>query len=137
MWRVALEPGNPDTVWGTSNPGHLSDNELEKFKTVTDDAQIVLFHFVTRSQNDFMTRKINLRSGVYATEFKNMTIGDGSASGEDGEARELPSGRKLDGLYARFERDHGFDGDYPVCRQGAALTDAVNAAVARGWSELD
>lgn len=50
MWRVALEPGSPDTPWGTSNPGHLTESEEEKFKTVTDDSQIVLFHFVTRSQ---------------------------------------------------------------------------------------
>lgn len=81
MWRVKMTPG-PGTAgpYGASYAGHLSENEHKFFTKITNDYQVVLFHYVTRSQNSFVERKINRRSGVYATTYAELAEKDKSAS---------------------------------------------------------
>ena len=128
MWRVKMIPSSDDRgPFGASNAGHLSEAEHKFFTQITNDYQIVLFHYVTRSQEDFVQRKINRRSGVYATQFAALQKADGG---------EL-DGLQLDAQYAAFEHQHGFDGDHSVCQQGGAIADAMaDARSKRGWSEL-
>jgi hypothetical protein len=127
MWRVKMVPGANDGPFGASNAGHLSEVEHRFFTDITADYQIVLFHYVTRSQEDFIQRKINLRSGIYATQFAAMQTTASSA----------PTSDEVDAQYAAFEREHGFDGRFPICEQGAAITAAMEKArTERGWSEF-
>ena len=114
---------------GTSHVGHLPSQAHALYSHPSDEYQLALFHYVTRAQDDFIRRKITLRSGVYATEFAALS----AASGGKG-AR--PSQARIDEQYAAFEREHGFDGRDAMCEQGAAMADAVQRAERNGWSHL-
>ena len=123
MRRYGIHPGG-SSPFGWSYDGHLEPADFKRAGNVTDALQIVLFHYVTRSQNAFIERKIKLRSGVYATMFAETAHGG------------RPSQDELDAQYAAFEHKHGFDGQAPVCEQGGAMAAAMAAARAAGWSEL-
>lgn len=62
-----------------SHRAHLEPSFHKKYTKVTNDFQIVLFHYVTRSQNSFVERKINRRSGVYATTYSELREKDKKA----------------------------------------------------------
>lgn len=80
MWRVKMIPGpGTEGPYGASYAGHLSENEHKYFTKITNDYQVVLFHYVTRSQNSFVERKINRRSGVYATTYAELAEKDKNA----------------------------------------------------------
>ena len=124
MWRVNMVPGSTDnSTLGASHAAHLSEGEQKHFTSITNDYQIVLFHYVTRAQDEFVQHKILRRSGVYATEFAKV-------------AEDMAAGTSLDAQYAAFEHEHGFDGQHDVCGQGAPLADAMTSARAAGWNEL-
>lgn len=126
MWRVDMEPNSgTEGPFGSSYAGHLSDAEHRFFSDITSDYQIALFHYVTRSQDDFVQRKINLRSGKYATQFAEVAGGNPTTP------------EALDAQYATFEREHGFDGNFPICEQGGAIAAAMERArTERGWNEF-
>jgi hypothetical protein len=80
MWRVKMNPGaGSEGPYGASYAGHLSQNVHKYFSKITNDYQVVLFHYVTRSQNSFIERKINRRSGVYATTYADLAQKDKNA----------------------------------------------------------
>eukprot|EP00892_Ulva_mutabilis_P003770 jgi/Ulvmu1/1765/UM118_0004.1 len=110
--------------YAASYHAHLRPEEHVHATNLTDDFQILLFHYVTRAQHNFIERKINLQSGVYATTFREI---QGNAT----------PGTDTDELYKRFEHEYGFDGDYAICRQGGRLTAEMNAAHAEGrWNPI-
>jgi hypothetical protein len=124
MWRVKMIPGQ-EGPYGASYAGHLSENEHKFFTDITDDYQLVLFHYVTRSQNSFIERKITRRSGVYATTYKEI-------------ADRAEDGASQDTLYALFEHEYGFDGAHVICEQGAPIAAAMQEARrTRGWTALE
>ena len=128
MWRVKMVPNAEDGPYGASNAGHLSEAEHKLFTTITNSYQVVLFHYVTRSRDDFVKTKINRRSGVYATQFAAMQSDSG---------QEHPSEEQLAQQYAAFEHEHGFDGQHAICEQGAHLATAMaRARTDRGWNEF-
>lgn len=108
--------------YGASYAGHLSENEHKYFTKITNDYQIALFHYVTRSQNSFVERKINRRSGVYATTY--------------GELAEKDKDADQDTLYKRFEHEYGFDGEHNICIQGEKISDAMRVGVEEGWRPI-
>lgn len=111
MFQVKLPNGSSKAV---SYRAHVhEDLEVQK-SHLTAEHSLVLFHYVTRSRNDFMQRKINLRSGVYASEFAALAKAAGPFSEQ--------------ATFDAFEARHGFDGDHAICHQGAALAAAVKAA---------
>lgn len=127
MWRVKMMPGSDTGPFGSSNPGHMSPSEHKPWTQPSDEYQLVLFHYVTRAQDDFIRRKIHMRGGIYATQFAAM-----AAEYE----KEQPSQAQINEQYANFEHEHGFDGKFPICGQGAAISQALLAAEAEGWNYL-
>jgi hypothetical protein len=126
MWRVNMIPSSPAGPLGTSYAGHLNEADHNMFTSITNDYQIVLFHYVTRSQDDFVRRKINLRSGIYATQFAAMANKNESSPAD------------TDKQYAAFEQEHGFTGEHAICKQGAIIADAMrNARAVKGWNEFN
>eukprot|EP00892_Ulva_mutabilis_P003507 jgi/Ulvmu1/1528/UM011_0258.1 len=126
MWRVNLQGFGikGGERFAASYPAHLSPHEHARATNLTDDYQLLLFHYVTRAQNNFIERKINLRSGVYATTFREI---QGNATADT----------DTDELYKRFEHEYGFDGEHAICQQGSRLTAEMDAARAAGrWSPI-
>lgn len=126
MWRVQLQRFgiSGGERYAASYPAHLSPKEHRRSTNITNDYQILLFHYVTRAQNNFIERKINRQSGVYATTYREIQ-GNATADAD------------TDELYARFEHEYGFDGDHTICRQGSRLSAAMDAARSSGaWSPI-
>lgn len=91
----------------------------EERKQVTDDHSLAIFHYVVRSQKQFIQHKIreNMEgTGVYAKSFA-KEVANQRWTGEE----EILHG------FRRFETKHGLDGDHDICKLGAALSDAYKA----------
>ena len=119
-----VKPPNP--AW--SYVAHLPDKgDRTPHWNITDDHQIVLYHYVTRSQQEFVERKLtHTNLGAYSADFADA-VGDNSTV----PVAEHPD---LDRLYAAFERKHGFDGRHIECAQGVRIAEEMNRARdARGW----
>lgn len=126
MWRINVKKFGikQGELWAASYPAHLSEHEHTRYTDITNDYQILLFHYVTRAQHNFVERKINLRSGVYATTYAEIA---GNATADT----------DTDELYKRFEHEYGFDGEHEICKQGAGLHSAMEAARASGeWNPI-
>ena len=65
--------------FSVSHRAHLEPTFHKKYTKISNDFQVVLFHYVTRSQNSFVERKINRRSGVYATTYSELKAKDSRA----------------------------------------------------------
>lgn len=81
--------------------GHLNRTTYDP--TITPKHTLALFHYVTRSLEDYTSRKIALPSGIYTYNYVQY-----------GQAHD----RNLDdrAMMAHFEHSYGFDGNAPVCR---------------------
>lgn len=123
MWRVRMTRTGTGP-FGVSYAAHIPPEDHEPFATLTDEYQVVLFHYVTRSQDKFIERKIKLSgTGKYAEAFN--------------ELRANTTDMSEDNLYARFEEFFGLDQDAGVCKQGARVATAMKAAMAAGeWSPV-
>ena len=82
---------------------------MEFHSIVTDDYSLVLFHYVTRSFEEFMNRKIKNRSGQYASEFQKQL------------SEMVFTEPAVIEKFKEFEAHHLFDGDSPICHQGRNL----------------
>ena len=113
---VTLTNGSPLKFWGNThmtNPkndtalgdsrtykGHLDKDAYDP--RITDDYKIVLFHYVTRSLEDYTSRKIRLPSGIYTHNYVS-------------EGRQHHQDLKDSHVMTAFEHKNGFDGRAPVC----------------------
>jgi hypothetical protein len=113
---VTLTDGTPLTFWGNThmtNPkndtnlgesrtyrGHLDKDTYDS--SINDGYKIVLFHYVTRSLEDYTSRKIRLPSGIYTHNY----VSEGKHHHED-----LKDARVM----SAFEHKNGFDGHAPIC----------------------
>lgn len=106
-------------------PAHLKGENLESHPEITPAYRLVLNHYVTRAQDEFIERKIRLGgTGKFAEAFAHIMSG-------------LDDQTDMDAAYSRFEAEYGFDGDHEVCRQGATVAAAMRSAVAAGrWSPV-
>ena len=96
---------------------HASILHAEQFKRnseLTELHQLVIFHYVTRSQDDFVQRKLALPGGGrFKTHFPELV--DAAA----------PHASSLRELFRQFEHRFRLDGNDTVCSQGAELAAAV------------
>lgn len=53
-----------------SYEGHLQHHEYDKRWKLPKKEALVLFHYVTRSFQDFRERKLNRYAGAYANDFR-------------------------------------------------------------------
>jgi len=122
MWRVSMSRKGP---FGVSYAAHIPPEDHEPFANLTDEYQVVLNHYVTRSQDKFIERKIKLGgTGKFAKAFDEIL-------------QTLDNMDDMEEAYRRFEADFGFDGDHAICRQGAAVAAEMRAAQASGaWSAV-
>eukprot|EP00892_Ulva_mutabilis_P002018 jgi/Ulvmu1/11817/UM080_0028.1 len=105
---------------GASYMSHLSAEEHEDAQDVTLRYQLALFHYITGSENAFLTRKHAI-AGAFSAQFDEMVAANPGAERRD--------------VLGRFEVELGLNGDHGVCREGAVLADAMDAAKASGlWS---
>ena len=81
--------------------GHLNRTTFNP--TVTAKHTLVLFHYVTRSLEDYTSRKIALPSGIYTHNY----VQYGKTAHVDIRDKDV---------MARFEKANNFDGTAPVCR---------------------
>ena len=91
-----------DTALGDSRTykGHLDKDAYDP--RITDDYKIVLFHYVTRSLEDYTSRKIRLPSGIYTHNYVRMS------------KKSAVSMADKD-VMAKYEHANGFDGTAPIC----------------------
>jgi hypothetical protein len=66
------------------------------------DYRLVVFHYVTRSQQQFVDLKLTRSTGKYAKAYRRQ-------------ASKSPQGLYSPAIMARFEHGMGFDGEQPVC----------------------
>lgn len=92
-----------DSALGDSRTyrGHLDHDTYNS--TITEEHSLVLFHYVTRSLEDYTSRKINLPSGIFTAKYvqqygkkQHLDLRDGS-------------------VMADFEHANEFDGTSAVC----------------------
>jgi hypothetical protein len=81
--------------------GHL--NRTTFSPVITHKHTLALFHYVTRSLEDYTTRKISLPSGLYTHSYVQY-----------GRAAHVDITQAT--VLARFEKVNGFDGAAAVCR---------------------
>lgn len=108
-----------------SYPAHLISHYQDWHMEVTPAYKIIVNHYVTRAQNEFIERKIRLGgTGKFAQAFEEILNGLGDKD-------------DVDEAYRRFEADFGFDGDHDICKQGAASELAMRRAIAAGqWGPV-
>ena len=106
-------------------PAHLKGDFNMSHTELTPAYRIVVNHYVTRAQDEFIERKIKLGgTGKFAQAFEQVM------SGLDGDT-------DVHEAYRKFESDFGFDGDFPSCKQGAAVAAVMRAAMAaNSWSPI-
>lgn len=126
MKSVNVAPGTKlPGRFAMSYPGHMYPNLHARYTEITEDYRIVINHYVTRSQNRFIERKIRIKAGVYATTYAEILKKRGGRGSQDE-------------LFAAFEKEYGFDGEYPICGQGAASAAAMRAAIKAGtWHPIN
>eukprot|EP00892_Ulva_mutabilis_P002017 jgi/Ulvmu1/11816/UM080_0027.1 len=99
-------------------PAHLKGELSTSHTELTSSYRIVLNHYVTRAQDEFIERKIRLGgTGKFAQAFEATMAGLGNQE-------------EVDEAYRKFEEDFGFDGDHAACQQGAKVAMAMRAAMA-------
>lgn len=91
-----------DTTHGASR-SYRGLEESKYNRTLTDKYSLVLFHFVTRSLEDYTSRKINMVSGKYKARYVQHY----------GKERHLDLNDPA--VMAEFEHGNDFDGIDPVC----------------------
>ena len=80
MSRYRIGPGEGSkAVHSVSNRAHLEAGFHKHYTHIGNDFQVVLFHYVTRSQNYFVENKISRRSGIYATTYAELQANDTQA----------------------------------------------------------
>lgn len=79
MNRYKIMPGNGEQANSVSYRAHLDPGVHKHNTNITPAHEVVLFHYVTRSQNAFVERKINRRSGIYATTYSELRAKDKTA----------------------------------------------------------
>jgi hypothetical protein len=113
---VTLTDGTPLRVYGNTemtNPlnvsslgdsrtyrGHLDKDSYNS--SISSGHRLVLFHYVTRSLEDYTSRKVRLPSGIYTHSY----VSQSKAHHED-----LKDARVM----SAFEHKNGFDGNSAVC----------------------
>lgn len=86
-----------------SYSGHLNERQHKNHKIVPQEQMLVLAHFVTRSFDDYISRKISRPSGIYAHTFKRLS-------------RSKAAGQMTnETLFDEFEQEQRFNGVEPVC----------------------
>lgn len=123
MWRVSMKTGGHGP-FGISYAAHLPPEDHVAYANLTDEYQIVLNHYVTRSQDKFIERKIKLSgTGKYAETYNAL--------------RANTTGLSEDELYKRFEELFGLNGGHAVCSQAAQVAQAMRTAQASGeWKAV-
>jgi hypothetical protein len=77
-YQMIPAPGSK-VHYSVSHRAHLEPSFHKRYTSITSDFEVVLFHYVTRSQNNFVENKINRRSGVYATTYAELQEKDSTA----------------------------------------------------------
>lgn len=96
----------------------------KKYTRITPDYRIIINHYVTRSQNRFIDRKIRIKAGVYATTYAEILAKRGGKGSQDE-------------LFAEFEKEYRFDGQHAICGQGVLSGAAMRAARDSGqWDAI-
>lgn len=80
--------------------GHLDKDTYNS--AISPDHKLVLFHYVTRSLEDYTSRKVHLASGIYTHSY----VKQSKQHHQDVKDKRV--------MYA-FEHKNGFDGTSPVC----------------------
>eukprot|EP00892_Ulva_mutabilis_P002009 jgi/Ulvmu1/11809/UM080_0020.1 len=126
MKGVDLAPGtNLKGRQGVSYPGHLYPSLHRRYTKLTPEYRIIINHYVTRSQNRFIDRKIRIKAGVYATTYAEILAKRGGRGSQDE-------------LFAEFEHEYRFDGAHAICGQGARAGGAMRAAKEAGeWDAIE
>lgn len=110
---------------------HLPPEEYEGHELLTDAHKIVLFHYVTRSQEDFVGKKVlQGKGGKFQQRF--LAIAE-EILGDEKETA-LHDDAVAARVFAALEHEFGFDGDAAICGEGAGLAQGLAAAEAAGWS---
>eukprot|EP00892_Ulva_mutabilis_P002020 jgi/Ulvmu1/11819/UM080_0030.1 len=123
MRRVPMR-GGAQGPFGLSYAAHLPPEAHVAYQNLTDEYQIVLNHYVTRSQDKFIERKIKLSgTGKYAETFNAL--------------RSNTTGLTDDELYSKFEELFGLSGEHEVCSQASDVAAAMRAVQDAGdWSPV-
>lgn len=96
----------------------------QRRRTISDDHSMVIFHYVVRSQKQFLRHKIrdNLNgTGIYARSFAELASKNSWTTD-----RELLAG------FQGFEAQHALDGNHAICKLGSALHAAYTADIRAG-----
>lgn len=110
-----------DTPTGATYMSHLSNEAYAGNRAVSDRYQLAIFHYITGSADAFLERKY-ARAGKFGLGFEKLAAA---------------SGKERRKVLREWEADIGLDGEAALCRQGAALADAMAAARAAGrWGPL-
>lgn len=105
---------------GVTYPAHLRGLNTDSHTAITPAYRLVVNHYVTRAQDEFIERKIKLGgTGKFAKAFDEIL-------------QTLDSKEDMEEAYRRFEADFGFDGEHEICRQGAAVAAEMRASQAAG-----
>lgn len=96
-------PAN-DTALGRSRTyrGHLDDAVYAQHRAITPQHRLALFHYVTRSLEDYTKRKVKLPSGIYTYNYVKKSKQSHTDVADASTFRD-------------FEHDNGFDGEHDVC----------------------
>lgn len=97
---------NKDPTLGDSRTyrGHLDRDAYDP--RVTPGHKLALFHYVTRSLDDYTSRKIKLPSGIYTHNY----VRYGKQAHQDLQDAAV---------MAKFEHANHFDGEAPICESAA------------------
>lgn len=121
-------------IAGSSHKAHLYGDALNGHTAITDELQVVLFHYVTRSRSEFVSRKVRQGTGGVYQQAYMATAAE--LLGEEKKRKALRDEDAEAEVFAALEARFGLDGDAAICHQGAAAAAAVAAARAAGWSEF-
>lgn len=83
--------------------GHLNEKQHKRHRTVPEEQMLVLAHYVTRSFDDYISRKLSRPSGIYAHTFKRLSRSKSAA--------QLTN----ETLFDEFEEEQRFNGLDSVC----------------------
>ena len=112
--------GDPAELGRTrSYVGHLTPERYPRHRNITRRHKLAIFHYVTRSQKEYISRKSKLPSGIYTYTF----------------VKDYKRNRSKDTMndplkaFADYENRFGFNEEHPVC------SSAINAKYAeRAWN---
>lgn len=86
-----------------SYSGHLNERQHKSHKSVPEEQMLVLVHYVTRSFDDYISRKLPRPSGVYAHTFNRLSRSKAAAKLSN------------ETLFDQFEEQQHFNGQDAVC----------------------